>query len=89
MTRKEAEWVPHQRETWPWRVGKLKRDVIGSVYRGYWENGEPVMEYHTIKAGTAVKIVMVSRFGDVGITDKVEDEFNYMARVNLDDLERI
>lgn len=34
----------------------------------------------TIKAGTKVRLVMVSRFGDVGITDKM-DSVNYIARV--------
>lgn len=87
MSDTEVEWVPHKRETWPWRIGKLKRDVEGSVYLGYWTDGEPVMKPHPIKAGTTVKIVMVSRFGDVGITDKLEDEVGYMARVSLDDLE--
>lgn len=90
MTRKDYEWIPNNRGTWPWRVGKLKRDIVGSVYQGYWkEDGEPVMKDHPIKAGTTVKIVMVSWFGDVGITDKLEDETGYQARVNLGDLERI
>ena len=39
-------------------------------------------EPQTIKAGTVVRIWMVSRFGDVGITsDLSEDCYGYQARV--------
>ena len=84
----DEEWVPHRRDTWPWRYGRLKRAVVGSVYQGYWHNGEPVMQVCSLPCGTLVKIVMVSRFGDVGVTDQLTAETGYCARVRLDDLER-
>lgn len=82
-----TQWIPHERDTWPYHYGVLKEDVQGSLYRGYWENGEPVMEVHHIPKGTTVRIVMVSRFGDVGITDKLDDAVGYRARVTLDILD--
>ena len=62
------EWIPHDRSTWPWRIGRLQRDA------------------GTLPKGTLVKIVMVSRFGDVGITDNLQAECGYKVRVDLDDL---
>lgn len=47
------------------------------------------MRMHIIPKGTKVKIVMVSRFGDVGITDDLDKQFGYRARVSFDDLEEI
>jgi hypothetical protein len=29
------QWIPHQRETWPWRVGTLKRDIQFSFFNGW------------------------------------------------------
>ncbi len=40
-------------------------------------------------AGTIVKVVMVSRMGDLGITDNLFVDHGYLARVNPDDLEII
>ena len=67
------QWVPHQRNTWPWRVGTLKREVQ--------------VQHGTLPVGTKIKIVMVSRFGDVGITTDFNADTGYVARVSLDDLE--
>lgn len=44
---------------------------------------------YTIKAGTLVKVVMVSRFGDVGITDDLTKEYGYKTRVSLSLLEEV
>ncbi len=38
----------------------------------------------TVKAGTTVKIVMVSRFGDFGITDDLSRVNGYQCRVGAD-----
>lgn len=43
-------------------------------------------DHYTIPAGTRVKVVMVSRFGDVGITDDMSDAYfvgGYTARIPL------
>lgn len=82
------QWVPHKRETWPWHFGRLKKDILGKRYLGYWNNSGPVMESIELKKGQLVRIVMVSRFGDIGVTDKLDDITGYVARVNLSDLER-
>lgn len=55
-------------------------------YAGHWKDGEPVMNEVPCEAGQRVKIVMVSRFGDVGITEDLTAENGYGARVMLDDL---
>lgn len=55
-------------------------------YAGYWKDGEAVMNRVEIPAGSMVKVVMVSRFGDVGITEDLSAERGYGARVSLDAL---
>lgn len=82
------QWVPHKWETWPWVLATLKKPV---EFR-YWEGakrdatGNPIFVCHTRAVGTSVKIVMVSRLGDVGITDDLNAVNGYAARVLLDDL---
>lgn len=79
-------WIPHERDTWTHRFAKLKEDVTMEYYAGYWENNNPKMNKVEVKKNTLVKIVMVSRFGDVGITEQLDKEYGYGARVNLDEL---
>ncbi len=81
-------WVPHKRETWPWILGRVEHDINGEKYLGHWDADGPVMKPVPIKKGTLVRIVMVSRFGDVGITPYLEDCIGYVARVSLDELRR-
>lgn len=81
-------WTPHKRETWPWILGRLKKPVTGRKYLGYWDNEGPVMSEFIMEVGTLVRIVMVSRFGDVGITPNIEDFNGYVARVPLSYLRR-
>ena len=55
-----------------------------------WNGTHPVEENskkHICKAGTRVRIWMVSRFGDVGITDNLKDSHGYDARIDVEDLE--
>jgi len=76
-------WVPHEPETWPWRYADLLRPLTLSI----WNQKHPV-EANTAKKilpiGSTVKIVMVSRFGDVGITHDLTAEHGYHARVGFD-----
>lgn len=37
-----------------------------------------------LDAGTRIRVVMASRFGDVGITSDLTAEHGYMARVDVD-----
>ena len=42
-----------------------------------------------LKVGDIVKVVMVSRFGDCGITTDLKREFGYSTRVQPEDLEEV
>ncbi len=79
------EWVPHHPETWPFRVARLLRDVTFRDWHGH--DAVPEFTDRLETAGTMVKIVMVSRLGDVGITTDLLAENGYQARVLLSDLE--
>ncbi len=79
-------WVPHKPETWTARYASLVSPLTMSHYAGHWEGGKPVMVNTECVAGQRVKIVMVSRFGDVGITEDLEAENGYGARVDIEDL---
>ena len=85
----DEQWIPHKPETWPTRFGELQSDTQFSKYLGRFDDNGPVMERWTAKAGTTVKIVMVSRFGDVGITEDLASERNYRARLTLDKLDNL
>lgn len=80
-------WVPHQPNTWPWRIGKLKEPCRLGTWHGH--GATPEWTYRYVPAGTLVKIVMVSRMGDVGITDNLDAENGYKARLLLEDLEPV
>lgn len=77
---------PHKRETWDVEYGELTEDVRMSYYRGYWDGNEPAMDEYDVPAGTTVRIVMVSRFGDVGITEKLQNETGYGKRLDISKL---
>lgn len=72
------------------QVFRLKKDCpTAREYLGYWENGEPAMKPTPYKAGDLVKVVMVSRFGDCGITTDLKAEYGYAARVMPEELEQV
>ena len=64
----------------------LKDDQEGSVYLGTWSKGQPDMQHVWMPSGTRVRIVMASRFGDVGITHNLSAVKGYCKRVSLDAL---
>lgn len=67
-------------------TAKVKQDVTMHV----WNGKHPVdgnMSEHVCKAGTVVRVWMVSRFGDVGITDNFENARGYDLRVEPEMLE--
>lgn len=48
-----------------------------------WNGEHPVdenMKSHICKAGTKVRVWMVSRFGDVGVTDNLDNPIGYDVR---------
>jgi hypothetical protein len=73
-------WVPHKPETWPYRFARLRKPVTMLHLRNSKDVEVPV------EAGQTVKIVMVSRFGDVGITEDLTAEYGYGHRCKLEDL---
>ena len=79
-------WVPHKPETWTFRFACLRKERMLEHYLGYSKDGEPQFREVPCEAGQRVKIVMVSRFGDVGITEDLNADNGYGARVMLDDL---
>ena len=81
------DWVPHRPLTWTHRYASLVESVLMRHFTGRHENNQPVMDIRECQPGTRVKITMVSRLGDVGITDDLSvDRGNYGARVALEDL---
>ena len=80
-------WIPHRRETWPWRYALLQDNTKFQKWNGH--GAAPEFTEYWLPAGTQVKIVMVSRLGDVGITPHLEADRGYDARVFLDALEQI
>ena len=56
----------------------LKRDVMGNEWHGHGAN--PEFTPLPMPAGSRVRVVMASRFGDVGITPHLDDERGYVAR---------
>ncbi len=62
---------------------KTTKDLEMSV----WNGKHPVEENtskHICKADTKVRVWMVSRFGDVGITDNLDNPKGYDIRVDAD-----
>jgi hypothetical protein len=62
---------------------ELDCDVIGTRYVGY---NEPSVDV-PMTEGQMVRVTMVSRLGDVGITDDLQDDnvLSYCARIPLHD----
>ena len=79
-------WLPHKPETWTHRFAKVRKAVTMEHYLGYWKDGEPAMREVPVDAGSLVKIVMVSRMGDVGITEDLQADSGCGVRVLLNDL---
>lgn len=50
-------------------------------YKGFWEFGKPAMWRIHLPSGSTVKIVMVSSLGDMGITNRLHDDYGYGLRV--------
>lgn len=79
-------WMPHKPSTWGARLAKTRKPITMSHFSGRHRNGQPIMIESSHDAGLDVKIVMVSRLGDVGITERLDTEYGYGARVTLSDL---
>lgn len=62
------------------KVYTLKEDVVGEQWNGH--NADPEFTEVSMPKGTRVKVVMCSRFGDVGITPDLSADYGYIARIN-------
>jgi len=79
------KWKEDQKHLKDWYsytiYAKTTKDITMSVWNG---NHHPSVEAnckeHICKAGTKVLVWMVSRFGDVGVTDNLVDAKGYHAR---------
>lgn len=83
-------WIAHERNTWPHRYMTTKVPLSLRIWNGHhWKNAGHADEYteKPLPIGTRVKIVMASRFGDVGITDDLTAENGYHLRVPIDELQ--
>lgn len=73
------------------KIFRLKIDKMGHHFTGVHGKEGPVMEDRPYKVGDKVKVVMVSRFGDCGITHDLNHPMGgmiyYETRVNPEDLE--
>lgn len=79
-------WVPHRPETWEYRFATLKAPAEMWHYAQQWAGNAPRFDTVLCPAGTRVKIVMVSRMGDVGVTEDLTKENGYGVRLPLDAL---
>jgi hypothetical protein len=80
-------WVPHERATWPFRYMTTKAPLSLSIWNQRRAN-EPEYTEKPLPIGTRVKIVMVSRFGDVGITDDLTADNGYHLRIDIPELDQ-
>lgn len=69
------------------KIYRLKKEVIGQKWHGH--GVEPSFTPVIMKKGSLVKVVMCSRFGDVGITPNLDVTRGYIARVDPEDLEEV
>lgn len=84
-------WEPHCPEMWPFRFMTVKApDVVLRIWNGhnYRRLNLPEHTELKMKPGETVKIVMASRFGDVGITNDLQAEVGYHLRVDINDLDK-
>ena len=58
----------------------LRKDIMGRSWNGH--DADPEFTEVPMKKGSLVKVVMCSRFGDVGITPDLDCERGYIARVD-------
>ena len=66
------------------KIYLLKEEVIGRDWHGH--GTDPEFTPHVMAKGSKVKVVMCSRFGDVGITPNLDAEYGYIARVDPEEL---
>jgi hypothetical protein len=83
-----TKWKPEQRHLQGWYDYEIYATTLRDFQMQVWNGTHPVEENtvtHTCPAGSRVRVWMVSRFGDVGVTDNLVDPIGYRTRgVNAD-----
>lgn len=69
------------------KIFTLRETVVGQQWHGHY--ADPEFTPVTMEAGSKVKVVMCSRFGDVGITPDLTVDHGYIARVDPEMLEEV
>jgi hypothetical protein len=76
-------WLDDQKHLKDWYdyeiYAKTTKDFEMTVWNGYHPYDENCVK-HICKSGTKVRVWMVSRFGDVGITDNLDNPIGYNIR---------
>jgi hypothetical protein len=62
-------------------TAELAKPIVMQHYLGHWDDRGPVCNCYEVPSGTPVRVTMASRFGDVGITDRIEKPNGCGARV--------
>ena len=77
------KWRDEQKHLKDWYSFEIYAKTTKNLEMNVWNGTHPVEENttkHICKAGTKVRVWMVSRFGDVGVTDKLETPKGYDVR---------
>lgn len=76
-------WMKGQEDLKNWYSYEIYAKTTRDLEMSVWNGKHPVednCEYHICKEGSRVRVWMVSRFGDVGITDNLVDPKGYNIR---------
>lgn len=68
----------------PFLFARLKIPKTGERGGRHWMGEAPTVI--NLASGQRVRVVMASRFGDVGVTERLGDEHGYVVRVHIDEL---
>jgi len=71
-----------------WSKFIIYAHVLDDIVMKHWNGHNKVPEFteHVCKKGTKVRVWMVSRMGDVGITDNIVDPIGYDCRIDVEEL---
>lgn len=70
----------------PELYARLIANHDGREYLGYWKDNKPAMKPVPMVAGQTVRVVMASRFGDLGITPNLKNSRGHVARLGAHEL---
>jgi hypothetical protein len=77
------KWRDEHKDLKDWYSYEIYAKNTKDLEMSVWNGKHPVednLTKHICKAGTRVRVWMVSRFGDVGVTDNLENPMGYDVR---------